>query len=199
MPGARGMTLGSGRHVFHAVVDNLHRPSRFHGQQRGVAGDHRGIFFFAAKGPARLGLHHANAFRRQAGERYQSFEHVEGALHGTPDGQPSRVAGLCDHSIGFNVQLLLRAGAVFSFDDPGGVRPCLVYLPLFYQEVLEDIIFAPDDQIAALAFFNGMERGRRFIADVHCRYRTRQGMAIGVRQQQIGSSGWLTTPSARQG
>ncbi len=55
------MALGRGSHIFHAVIDNFHRFAGLHGEKRGMCGDHRGIFFLAAKSAAGFHLHNADA------------------------------------------------------------------------------------------------------------------------------------------
>ena len=110
--------------------------------------------------------------------------YVKRTLHRTPDGEAAGAAGLCDHSIGFDVKLFLRSGAVFSFDDPGSVFPGLVYISLFHPVAFEDVVFAPDDELAALAFFDGVDGGCGLIADLDGRHRGCQGVPIGMRQQQ---------------
>ncbi len=147
------------------------------------AGEHGWIFFLTAKRAAGLGLNDANVFRRQAGESYQRLVYIERTLHRTPDGQPG-VAGLCDDSIGFDIKLFLGSGAVFAFDDPGSVFPCLVYISFFHPVTFKDVVFAPDDVLAALAFLDAVDGGSGRIGDVDSSYRGCQSVAVGMRQEQ---------------
>jgi hypothetical protein len=74
-----------------------------------------------------------------------------------------------DHSVVLDVKLLLRAGRVFAFHNVIGFRPNFVDLALFDQISFEDIVRAPDDFGAALAFFNREYGGQRIVFD---RYRS---------------------------
>ncbi len=125
------MALGGGGHVFHAVVDNFYGFARLHREKRGVGGDHRGVFFFAAESAAGFYLDDADAIGGQVEKFQESFVNVVGALERTPDGEPSlRVEGR-DHAIIFDVELFLRAGSVFGFDNVGGVLPDRIDFALF--------------------------------------------------------------------
>jgi hypothetical protein len=81
---ARRMALGGCRHIFQTVVNNFHRPSRFHRQQRRMARNHRGIIFFAPESASGLGLHHTDLVGRQIAQCHERFVHVVGALQRTP-------------------------------------------------------------------------------------------------------------------
>ena len=59
------MTLSCRRHVFGAIVDHFHGLAGLPGQQRGMTGDHRRVFFLAPEAAASLSLNHANFFFRQ--------------------------------------------------------------------------------------------------------------------------------------
>ena len=87
---ARRMPLRRSRHVFHAVVNNFHWPSRLHRQQRSMRGDHRRIFFLAAESASGLHLHDANFFRRQIAKGHQRFVNVIRTLQRAPHRDPLR-------------------------------------------------------------------------------------------------------------
>ena len=63
MPNRRRMPLRRREHVLDAVVDDLDRPPRLAREQRGVARDHRRIFFLAAETAAGFRLDDAHAWR----------------------------------------------------------------------------------------------------------------------------------------
>ncbi len=133
MPRARRMAFGGGdHHVFGAVINNFHRFAGFPGQQRRVRRDHRGIFFLAAESAAGLRLNHANVFRGQREERYQRLLNVVGALKGTPHRHPVGGIRHGNHALSFDIQLFLRAGAVFAFDDEVGLRPGGIDVAFFH-------------------------------------------------------------------
>src|ERR1700733_10877850 len=146
--------------------------------------EHGWIFFLAAKRAAGLGLYDANVFRRQPGERYQSLVYIKRTLHRTPDGETSGATGLCDDSIRFDIKLFLGPGGVFAFDDPGSIFPRLVYISFFHPVAFEDVVFAPDDDFAALAFFDAVDGGCGPVGDVDGGYRGCQGVPIGMRQEE---------------
>ena len=64
MPDDSRMPLRRRQHVFDAVVDELDRPARLEGGQRGMARDHRRIFFLAAEAAAGFRLDDADASPR---------------------------------------------------------------------------------------------------------------------------------------
>src|SRR5216684_1839860 len=65
MTRAGGMAIGGGGHIFCAVIDDFYGLAGLPREQRGVASDHRRIFFFATEAAPGLGLYHANAIFRQ--------------------------------------------------------------------------------------------------------------------------------------
>ena len=83
---------------------------------------HRRIFFFAAESAACLELNHANFLRGQSEKRGERFVHVVMALQRAPDGDAFVRIRSRDHSLRLDVELLLRAGFVFAFDDFFGRR-----------------------------------------------------------------------------
>ncbi len=113
-----------------------------------MARDHGGVFFFASEASTGFGLHDADAILSEVEEFHEGLVHVIGALHGTPDRDPILGIGYGHHPVGFDVELLLRAGAVFAFDDVVSVCPDGIGVALFHEVGLEDVVFAPDELLA---------------------------------------------------
>ena len=130
--GTRRMALGGCGHVLSAIVDHFDGLAGLPGEQRSMGGEHGRIFLLAAKAAAGFGLHNANTIFRQAEEADQSLVHVVGTLQRAPNRDAIRRIGLRDHALGFDVQLLLRAGFVLPFDDEIGTAPDLVDVALFH-------------------------------------------------------------------
>ena len=85
--------------------------------------DHRRIFFLAAKSAARFHLHDAHAISGQIAEFHQRFVYVVRALERAPYSEALlRVEG-GDHSVIFDIELFLRPGRIFTFDDIVSVFP----------------------------------------------------------------------------
>ena len=145
MPRPRGMALGGGGHVFQPIVDEFYRAAGFHGQDRGMSGDHGRVLLLAAESPARFHLHHADFFFRQPAQFHQCLVDVVGTLQGTPDRNAGRGVEDGDHAVVLYVQVLLCRGGILAFDDEMGLVPDTVHVAFFDQESLEDIVLAPDD------------------------------------------------------
>ena len=95
------MALGGGDHVFGAVVNHFYRLAGFPGQQRGVAGDHRRIFFLAAEAAAGFRLDDADFVGGQIEKRNQRLVNVIRALQRAPDGDAFvRDSRDGDHALG---------------------------------------------------------------------------------------------------
>src|ERR1700730_10269023 len=109
------MPLCSSSHVFHPVVDNFYWLSGLDSQERDMRGEHRWVLFLAAKRAARFHLHHTYTVFRQATQFHERLMYIVGALQRTPHGDSLVRIESRDHSIVFDVQLLLRAGGVFRF------------------------------------------------------------------------------------
>ena len=131
MPDDRGMPLGRRQHVLDAVVDELHGPPRLTREQRRVPGDHRRVFFLAAKSAAGLGLDDADLVAGQPEQHRQRPVHVVGALQRAVDGDAAARLGHGDDAVRFDVQLLLMPDPVLALDDDVGggetrarCRPC---------------------------------------------------------------------------
>ena len=84
--------------------------------------DHGRIFFLAAKRAAGFRLHDANSILGQVEKRHQRLVDVVRTLQRAPDRDALLGVERGDHAVVFDVELLLRAGGVFAFDDV--VRPC---------------------------------------------------------------------------
>ena len=151
----RGVALGGRGHVFGAVVDYFYGAAGFLREERGVRGDHRGIFFLAAESASGFRLDHAHPIFGQAEQRDQRLVDVVGALQRAPDGDAVGVVDLRDHALGLDVELLLRAGLIFAFDDEIGGGPHLVHVAFFHVEGFEDVVRAPDDFLAREGILEG--------------------------------------------
>ena len=136
------MALGGRHHVFRAVVHNFHGLPGFPRQKRRVPRDHGGIFFLAAESAARFGLNDAEFFRREAEQGDERFVHVVGALQRSPDRHPIRGIGRRDHALVFDVELFLRPGAIFAFDNDLRLRPCGIHVALFHEIGLENVVLS---------------------------------------------------------
>src|ERR1700733_12442930 len=117
------MPLGSGGHVFGAVVAELHRMPGLHRKQRRVAADDGREVFLAAEGSAGLGLDNATLFSREIEYQRERVDEVERTLHRAADGYTFGRGILCDDAIVLDVELLLRSCPVLAFDDEVGVLP----------------------------------------------------------------------------
>src|SRR5271170_8325449 len=116
MARAGWVALRCGGHVLGAVVYYFYGLAGLPREERRVGGDHRGVFFFAAKAAAGLRLHHANAVFREAKEDGESFVHIVGALERAPDGDALIRVRARDHSLGLDIELLLRSRFVIAFN-----------------------------------------------------------------------------------
>ena len=72
---------------------------------------------------------------------------------------------LRDHPVRLDVQLLLRAGKIFAFDDERGVFPDGVHIALFDQVRFENVVFAPDDLGRPLAVRDIEHRRKGLVLD----------------------------------
>ena len=139
-PGAmahdRRMPLRRRQQIFDAVVDHLHRTAGLQRQDRGMAGQHRRVFFLAAEPAAGFGLHDAHAVGRQLQQHDQRLVDVVRALQRSVDGHLA-VAGHGDHAVGLDVELFLVAGAVLAFDHDVGLAEAAIEIALVDRDLLE--------------------------------------------------------------
>ena len=136
--------LGRRDHVFGAVVDELHGAAGLPRQQRGVAGDHRGYSSLPPKPPPVSICTTRTLLARQREQRHQCAVHVVGTLQRAPHRHALVRAGDRDHSVRLDVQLLLRAGFVLTFDNELRVVPDGVHVAVFDLVALEDVVGTPD-------------------------------------------------------
>ena len=183
MASARGMAFGSRGQIFHAVVDHFDWVARLESQQRGVRGQDRWIVLLAAKGAAGLGLNHTHLVLGQIEDRHQRLVHVVRALQRAPHHDAALGAVLGDDSVVFNVKMLLRAGAVFAFDDVRCAAPCRVDIALFKQKTLEAVIRAPNNDVLPLAVLYSEDRRQRVVFDVYGGHGLAQFLLARMRQQ----------------
>ena len=191
MAGAGRMALRGGRHVFHAVVNNFDRLAGLHGEERGVGGDHGRIFFLAAKSAAGFHLHDADAICGEVAELHEGFVDVVGTLKRTPHCEALLGIEGGDHSVIFDVELLLRAGGVFGFDDVVCDLPDSVDVAFFDQIGFESVVRAPDDLLERLAFFHFEDRGKRIVFDGNGFDGFREKMAVRMSEQEEGLFGMI--------
>ena len=108
------------------------------------AADDGGEVFLAAEGSAGFGLDDAALFGGEVEDEFERVDEVEGALHGAAVRSTSVGSRIVfgDDAVVFDVELLLRAGAVLAFDDVVGVCPDFVGnrgLVLLHQVGLEGV------------------------------------------------------------
>ena len=156
------MALRGSYQIFRAIVNELHRTSGFPGQQRGVTGDHRRIFFLAAEASTGFRLNDSDLLRRQRKQLQQGFVDVVGALHGAPNRDAIFGIGDCDSTVGFDVELLLSSGGIFAFDDVSRRRPCFIDAAFLDQERFENVVVTPYDLFSRQRFFE-CEHGRQLL------------------------------------
>ncbi len=183
MASARGMAFGSRGQIFHAVVDHFDWVARLESQQRGVRGQDRWIVLLAAKGAAGLGLNHTHLVLGQIEDRHQRLVHVVRALQRAPHHDTALRAVLGDDAVVLNVEMLLRAGAVFAFDDVRSAAPYGVHIALFEQKTLEAVVRAPNNDVLPLALFDGEDRRQRVVFDAYGGHGLAQFLLARVRQQ----------------
>ena len=184
MARSRRMALGGGGHVFHAVVNHFDGLPGFPGEERGVRGNHRGIFFLAAKRAAGFHLHDADAILGQAEKLHEGFVDVIRTLQRAPDGEAMLGVEGGDHAVVFDVELLLRAGGVFAFDDEVRVLPDGIDVAFFDQIGFEKIVRAPDYLGDGFAFFDGEERGKRIVFYGNGSDSFGEKMAVGMSEEE---------------
>ena len=184
-----------------------------------MGADDAGEVLLAAEGAAGLGLDDAALFLGQAEDQRERVDEVVGALHGAGDGDRfqravGRAEGFGDDAVVFDVELLLRAGAVLAFDDEvgggeGGLE--LGGRAVLHEEGLEGVrlvmvrvIAVPDDSGlvaggARFGVFDGEDAGKFLVGDVDGLDGGGQDGLVGVREKQDGF-GWVVDGSAaRQG
>ena len=110
--------------------------------------------------------------------------HVIGTLQRAPHRDPLRRIERRDHSVIFDVELLLRAGRILAFDDEVGLVPNTVDVAFLDQVCLEHVVRAPNNFRAALALFDREDARKRFVFDRHRLNRLGKNMAVGMGQQQ---------------
>ena len=132
-----------------------------------MSGNHRRIFFLAAKAAAGFSLNHANLFFRQTKQLNQSLVHVVRTLHRTPHSHAIRSVRNRNRAIVFNVKLLLCARVIFTFDYEVRLRPHVVHVAFINQKLFEDIVFAPDDFLLFQRVFQRKDRRQFFVFDAH--------------------------------
>src|SRR6185503_2153604 len=110
-----------------------------------MSGNQGWVFFFTAKPAASFSLNDADLLFRQAKQFYERFVNVVRTLHRTPDRDAfSRIRDR-NRTVVFDVELFLRAGFIFTFDDQICCGPSFIYVALIDQKLLEDVVFAPND------------------------------------------------------
>ena len=105
------------------------------------------------------------------------------ALHRTPNGYPLVWIRNGDRPIVLNVELLLGAGFVFTFDDEWGFRPYFIDISLINQKFFEDVVFAPDDLLLLERIFERKNRRQCFVFDAHVAPRLFKKIFILVSEQ----------------
>src|SRR5439155_20736075 len=148
------MSLCSRYHILSPVVHNFYGPSGLPCQECRVTRDHGRIFFLAAESTARFHLDDANLFFGKAEKHAECFVNVIRTLQRPPHGYAVTQIRSSDHSLRFDIELLLRPSGILAFDDEIGTRPGAVHVTLIDMERLEEIILAPDDLLPRERFFD---------------------------------------------
>src|ERR1700675_3018129 len=117
--------------------------------------------------------------------------HIVGALQRAPYGDALLRIETRDHSVVFDVQLLLRAGGVFRFDDVVGVLKRAFYISLINEVGFEDIIRAPNNFRKLLAFLDSEDRWKRVIFDGNGFNCFSQKISVRVREEEDGFLGMI--------
>ena len=88
-----------------------------------------------------------------------------------------------DHALRLDVELLLRGGAVFAFDDQIGARERGIHIAFFEMVGVEDIVLAPDDFFAGERFIEREDRRQRLVFDANGAARLLKQVRIGMSEQ----------------
>ena len=131
MAHARGMALGGGRQIFHAVVDHLYRVAALFGEECCVARKNGRIILFAAERASGFCLDHTDLVVREIEDAAQRFKNVVRALQRAPHRDSFFGAVLGDDALVLDIKMFLRAGAVLAFDNMRGAGPRGVDVALF--------------------------------------------------------------------
>src|ERR1035441_6553841 len=110
--------------------------------------------------------------------------YIEGALKRTPYCNSALGTPLRDNSVVFDIEMLLCACAIFTFDHVRGVYPLRVDIALFKKESFEQIVSAPHDHILSLAVFNCEHRRQRVVLDVYCSYCFAHLLFVRMREEK---------------
>jgi len=71
---------------------------------------------------------------------------IIGTLHRAPYSHTFTLVRYGYRAIVFNIELFLRSGFVFAFNDEIRVGPNSIDVSFVDQEFLEDVVFAPNDR-----------------------------------------------------
>ncbi len=164
--GDRGVSLRGREHVLVPRIDELDGAPRLERQEGGMARDHRGVFLLPAESPAGIGGDHPDLLRWQTEEDDHRAMDVVGTLHRPLDRDPPRAIRHRDHPVGFDVELLLGAGAVRSLDDPLRGRKTCFEGTLLDPEGLEDVVLPEEDLLSPQRGLDREDRWFRFVLDL---------------------------------
>ena len=179
----RWMSLRRRYHILSPVVHNFYGPAGLPCQQRRVTRDHGRIFFLAAESAARFHLDDANLFFRKPEKHAERFVNVIRTLQRPPHGYAVPRIRSSDHSLRFDIELLLRPSGILAFDDEIGTRPGAVHVTLIDMERFEEIILAPDDLLPRERVFDRQYGRQRLNFEAHRAPRFFEQVLVGVRQQ----------------
>ena len=149
-----------------------------------MAGEDGGIIFLATERAAGFSLDDAHLVFRQVEDAAQCFENVVGALQRTPHRDSVLCAVLGNDALVLDIQVFLRAGAIFTFNDVRSMSPCGIRIAFFQQKTLEQIVRAPHDQVLPLTLLNGEEVRQRIVLDLHRAEGFAQFVLIGMREEK---------------
>src|SRR6187402_264220 len=184
MPRSRRMAFRCRGHIFATVVTDFYGASGLLRQKRRMRSNHGREIFLATEGSTGLGLDHAALIFGQIEGHHQSMVQVVRALQRAVYGHALFFAVLRNASVVFNVELLLRAGAVLAFNDEGGIVPNRIDVALLHHIALEGVVFSPHDGVHPLALFDCEDRGPWLVLNLDGGNSLRKPRAIRMGEQE---------------
>ena len=170
-----GVALGGGIERFGARIDQPHRPAHGLGHQRG--GDERPRVLLAAERTARGRHDHAHPVERQRQRVGDVLLLVKRLVVAAGHGEPAFLVVVAQQRLALQRRVLQEGGAVFGFDDGGGIRERGVQVAVLHRKAGQHVVPAAGDVGRA-----GCERRvglkdvrQDFVADLDCRQPGLQG------------------------
>ncbi len=107
-------------------------------------------------------------------------------LHRTPHRYAVSRISDGDCTVVLDVELLLRACFVFTFDNQVRVGPGVVNIPFIDQKLFEDVVLTPDDRFFRERIFEGEDRRLLFDLDANVSTRFFKQVFVVMSEQQDG-------------